>query len=100
MTLDPITLAAIAAMAAATYLTRIAGYWLVRRFTLAGRPAAALEAVPGAVLVALIAPTVLATGPAESGAALVTILIARRGAMLPAVVGGVAAAALLRLALA
>ncbi len=100
MTIDPTTLAAIAVMAVATYLTRIAGYWLVRHFTLTGRSAAALEAVPGAVLIALIAPMVLATGPAESGAALVTILIARRGAMLPAVVGGVAAAALLRLALA
>lgn len=100
MTIDPTTLAAIAVMAVATYLTRIAGYWLVRYFTLTGRSAAALEAVPGAVLIALIAPMVLATGPAESGAALVTILVARRGAMLPAVVGGVAAAALLRLALA
>jgi uncharacterized membrane protein len=100
MTIDPTTFAAIAAMAVATYLTRIAGYWLVRRVSLTGRPAAALEAVPGAVLIALIAPTVLATGPAESGAALVTILIARRGAMLPAVVGGVAAVALFRLMLA
>ena len=99
MTLDPITLAAITAMAVATYLTRIAGYWLVRHVTLKGRAAAALEAVPGAVLIALIAPMVLATDPAESGAALVTILIARRGAMLPAVVGGVAAVALFRLVL-
>jgi uncharacterized membrane protein len=99
MTLDPITLAAITAMAVATYLTRIAGYWLVRHVTLTGRAATALEAVPGAVLIALIAPMVLATGPAESGAALVTILIARRGAMLPAVVGGVAAVALFRLVL-
>ena len=48
MTIDPTTFAAIAAMAVATYLTRIAGYWLVRRVSLTGRPAAALEARPDA----------------------------------------------------
>ncbi len=96
MTVDPQIFAAILAMAAATYVTRLAGYWLVRRIKLEGRVAAALEAVPGAILIALVAPTVLATGPAESLAALVTIILAIRLPTLVAVVGGVAAVALLR----
>ncbi|MCB1882488.1 MAG: AzlD domain-containing protein [Geminicoccaceae bacterium] len=78
-------------MALATYLTRVAGAWFVRRVALRGRASGALEAVPGAVLVALIAPTVLATGPAESLAALVTLAAARRLPLVLAVLLGVAA---------
>lgn len=88
MQLDPVTLAAILAMAAATYFTRVCGYWLVRRTTVSGRLASALEAVPGAVLTAIIAPMAFATGPAESGAALVTVLLALRLPLIVAVAGG------------
>lgn len=96
MTLDPTVAAAIAAMALATYLTRLAGFWLVRRMTIQGRLAAALEATPGAILVALIAPAALATGPAESGAALATVILARRLPMILAMAGGIACLLLLR----
>ena len=57
---------------------------------------AGLEAVPLAVLTALIAPTVLATGPAESLAAIVTLLLAWRLPVLAAILGGIAAVVLLR----
>jgi len=96
MTFDPLTLAAIAGMAAVTFLTRIAGYWLVRRTTLGPRAQAALEAVPGAILAALITPMVLATGTAEFLAALVTIALASRFPTLVAVIGGVATVVVLR----
>ena len=96
MSLDPMVLAAFAAMAGATYLTRIAGFWLVRRVRLSGPLAGALAAMPGSILVALIAPTVLSTGPAESGAALVTVVLAWRLPPLVAIAGGVAAVVALR----
>ena len=97
MTLDPQVFAAILAMATATYVTRLAGFWLVRRIKLEGRFAAALEAVPGAILIALVTPTALATGPAETLAALATIILALRLPTLMAVAGGVGIVALLRL---
>ncbi len=99
MQLDPLVLAAIAAMAVATYATRIFGYWLVRRRAVGGRLAGALEAVPGAVLTAIIAPMAFATGPAESGAALLTVLLALRLPLIVAVAGGCLAVVGLRLLL-
>ena len=96
---DPLVFAAIAAMAAATYATRVFGYWLVRRTTVSGRLAGALEAVPGAVLTAIIAPMVFATGAAESGAALITVLLALRLPLLPTVAGGCLAVVGLRMLL-
>ncbi len=88
LALDPLTLAAIAAIAASTYATRVFGYWLVRRRPVSGRLAGALQAVPGAILTAIVAPMALATGPAESGAALVTLLLALRLPLIVAVAGG------------
>ena len=96
MQLDPLVLAAIAGMAAATYFTRFIGYWLVRRTTVSGRLAGALEAMPGAVLTAIIAPMAFATGAAESGAALLTVLLALRLPLVVAVAGGCLAVVVLR----
>ena len=99
LSVDVWTFAAIAAMAAATYFTRVFGYLLVRRVTVSGRLASALEAVPGAILTAIIAPMAFATGPAESGAALVTVLLALRLPLIVAVAGGCLAVVGLRLLL-
>lgn len=90
MSLDAGVLAAILAMAFVTYATRIAGLWLVRRLNLHGRARAAFDAIPAAVLVAVIAPVVLTTGWAESLAAIVTIVAATRLPLLGVVVCGVA----------
>ncbi|SLN53344.1 AzlD family protein [Oceanibacterium hippocampi] len=88
---DQATLAAIMAMAALTYLTRTAGYWVARRLDLGGRIGMGLRAMPGAVLISLVAPTALAAGVAEAAASLVTVLFAARGApFLLAVAAGVA----------
>jgi uncharacterized membrane protein len=91
------TFAAILAMAIATYLTRIAGVWLIARLRIAGRLQAALEAMPAAILTAVIAPTVLATGPAEFLAGVIAILAALRLPLLAVVAVGVAAVVVLRL---
>lgn len=99
MGLDPITVIAIIGMAIGTYLTRVTGLILVQRFPLRGRLAAGLEAVPGAILIAVIAPTILATGVAETVAALVTVLLAQRFPTLVAIAGGVGSVVVLRLVL-
>ena len=72
MKLDPVTLLAIVGMALATYATRVSGLYLMRGVTVKGRLKAAFDALPPAILMAVIAPTVLATGIAETLAAIVT----------------------------
>jgi uncharacterized membrane protein len=96
MSLDRMTLVAILLMALATYLTRIVGLFLDGRFRLAGRSKAAFDAIPPAILTAVIAPTVLTTGPAEAIAGLVTILAAFRLPLLGTVLVGVVAIVALR----
>jgi uncharacterized membrane protein len=63
------TILAIASMAIATYLTRVLGYLLLSGRTVRGRQRAALDALAPAILMAVIAPTVFATGAAETLAA-------------------------------
>ena len=97
MRLDGITLLTIALMSLVTYLTRIAGLFLADRVQLGGRAKAAFDAIPAAVLTALIAPTLLTTGVAESLAGALTIVAAFRLPLLGTVVLGVAAVVVLRL---
>lgn len=98
MSVDPAALAAILAMAAATIFTRLAGLFLPAAALRHPRARAAFEAVPAAVLAALIAPTVLATGWPETAAAVLTALAALRLPMIAVVAIGVVAAAALRAA--
>ncbi len=91
MTLDPQTLLAILGMAIATYATRIAGLALAGRLDLSPRAQAAFDAIPPAVLVAVIAPSALATGWPETAAALLAALAATRLPLLGVVAVGVAA---------
>ena len=96
MSVDPTTLAAILGMAVVTSLTRISGLFLVGRLRLEGRLKAAFDAAPPAVLTAVIAPMVLATGWPETVAALVTALAATRLPLLATILVGVAAVVALR----
>ena len=73
---DP--LAAILGMALATYSTRAGGIWLMSRVAPSARVEAWLRQVPGAVLISIIAPAALATGPAGLLAVLATVLVATR----------------------
>ncbi len=94
--LDPTNLLAIIGMALVTLVTRWAGYLLVGHVRIEGRVKGALEAVPPAILTALVVPMSLATGPLETVAAALTILAAWRLPTLAAVVIGVGALVLLR----
>lgn len=89
----------IAGLGVATYLTRIGGHLVLSRFErLNPRFEAALDAVPAAVMTAIVAPIALTAGIAETVAAAVTVAAALRTSMVVTMGVGAAAAALLRAA--
>ena len=100
LSVDPYVFLAIIGMAFVTILTRVSGFVLACSFSIEGRTKAALEAVPGSVLIAIIVPTVFATGPAETIASLITLILASRLPFILAVFGGVGAVVVLRILLA
>jgi uncharacterized membrane protein len=63
---------AILAMAGVTYLIRVSGYWLMGRVPLGPRMTRALDALPGSIFVAAVAPIALKAGPPGLAAALVS----------------------------
>ena len=98
MTLHLSTLLAIIGMALATYATRVGGLFLMRYVTVKGRTKAAFDALPPAILMAVIAPTVLATGIAETIAAAITATAAiLRLPMIVTILIGMASVVLLRM---
>jgi uncharacterized membrane protein len=96
MTFETTNLIAIAAMAAATYATRLAGLWLVRALKPTAAIATAMDAMPVAVLTAVIAPGLVKGGPADMAAAALTIAAAMRLPLLVTVAIGMAAVVILR----
>lgn len=96
MRFDPTSVAAILGMAVVTYLTRIAGVFVGDRLAVRGRAKAAFDAIPAAVLMAVIAPSALATGWRETLAAAVAALAATRLPLLAVVAVGVAVVVALR----
>lgn len=87
----------IAAMAIVTYLTRIGGFLLMAYVPLTRRVRAFLQALPGAVVVAIVLPIAVKGGLAASLAVTVSLAVmAWRKNDVVAVVCGVAAAALVR----
>jgi uncharacterized membrane protein len=98
MQTNPVALCTILGMAFVTYLTRAGGLWLMGHVTVSARLKAWLGYLPGTLLVALVAPTVLSTGIAETGASIVTILVAMRTRnLLLAMLIGMGAVVILRL---
>ncbi|HEY7833202.1 MAG TPA: AzlD domain-containing protein [Ktedonobacterales bacterium] len=98
MRIDPVAFMAITGMGLATYATRAGGFWLMGRVPIAPGVERWLAAVPGAILVAIVAPLVLASGPAGWLAVAGTALVAARtGNLLLAIAAGVALASVLRL---
>lgn len=88
---------AILGMGLATYATRLAGYWFLQGRIIKGRLLVALEAVPPAILTAVIAPTVFMEGPASMLAGAATLISALlRMPLLVTIALGVASVALLR----
>jgi uncharacterized membrane protein len=94
--IQPITLLAIVVMASATYLTRITGYLLLRNRHLSTRAIAVMEAAPGCVLIAVIAPAFVAHRLSDLAALAITLVAASRLPMLPTVIIGIVSAGLLR----
>ena len=98
MTVHSSTLIIIILAGLATYGTRLAGYWLLRNVTITGRTKAALDAVPPAILTAVIAPAVFLQGPIEMIAGAVTLASALlRMPLLVTILVGVGCVAGLRL---
>ncbi|WP_274585509.1 AzlD family protein [Neisseria leonii] len=89
-------LVTIVLMALTTYLTRAIPYLLLGRRQWGPRMLRVLEAVPGCVLVSVIAPVLVSGKPADMLAAGVTVLAALRFPLLPTVLIAVASAALFR----
>ncbi|MDJ1432060.1 AzlD domain-containing protein [Halostagnicola sp. A-GB9-2] len=92
LSLEPIVVAVILAMAAATIVTKVGGLWLLSRFDVSDRVEAGLSVLPGAIVVALLGPELAKGGPAEWGAAAVVVLVMwRTENILLALVAGVIA---------
>lgn len=94
--MDPLSLVTILGMGLVTYITRIGGDLLMRNRTLGPRMTAALNAVPPAVLTAVIGPSVLSAGLAEAIAGVVTLATAFRLPLLLTIMVGVASLVLVR----
>jgi uncharacterized membrane protein len=86
----------ILSMALVTYMTRVLGYWALRNRTLGARATKVLEAIPGCVLICVIAPVFTTTRPANIISLALTVLAATRLSILPTVAIGIGSAALLR----
>jgi uncharacterized membrane protein len=69
---------AIVGMGLVTYATRAGGLWLMSRVPTSPRLEAWLRQIPGAILIAIVAPAALASGPAEVLASLATLAVAAR----------------------
>lgn len=84
-------------LAAVTYATRFGGHVILSRFKrINPRLEAALDAVPAAVITALVAPAAFMTGPAEFVGAAMAMILSFRFSMLSVVVVATSTVALLR----
>lgn len=87
----------ILACAAATYVTRFGGHLILSSFgTIHHRVSAALDAVPTAVIAALVAPSLITDGPAEVMAIVCAGLVALRAPLMFSVALGLIALIALR----
>ena len=97
---DPLGFAAvIVVMTIVVYLTRAGGFWLIGRITIGPRLRKMLDALPGAIIAATIAPLLLHGGVSALcavGAALLVMIVVRND--FAAMGAGLAAAALARAA--
>ena len=97
MSADPMAVLLILALGVATYGTRVAGHLVLSRFErLNPRVEAALDAVPIAVITALVAPAVLARSYADAIAAAATIVAALKLPILPTLLIGAVTVSVLR----
>ena len=97
---DPLGYAiVIVVMTVVVYITRAGGFWLIGRVKIGPRLARMLDALPGAIIAATIAPLLLRGGVsafAAVGVALFVMIVVRKD--FAAVAAGLATAALVRAA--
>lgn len=74
--LDPLVVGVVAAMALVTYATKVGGLWLLGRVDVGERTEVGLEALPGAIIVAIVAPELADGGPPEWTAAALAGVVA------------------------
>ena len=94
--IDIPTLITFVLMGCTTWLTRIAGYLLLRNRTLSPRIQAVMTAAPGCVLITVITPYFVTDRPADLIALGLTLAAATRFSFLPTVMTGLVSAFLLR----
>lgn len=94
--LDPVTVGTILAMALATYVTKASGLWVLDRVAISERTEAGLEALPGGIIVGILAPRLVDGDPATWVAAAAVVVVAHRtdNVLLSLVVGFVVVLAL------
>jgi uncharacterized membrane protein len=87
--LDPLVLLAIVVMAIVTALMRVGGFWLMGRVPLTPRVRRMLEALPGAIVAAIVLPVIAKIGlvAALAVAAAATVMVVRRSELLAVAVG-------------
>jgi uncharacterized membrane protein len=87
----------IVALGIATYATRVGGHLILSRFErIDPRVEASLDAVPAAVLTAIVAPAALASGLAVAVAAALVVAVSLRLPILAVIAIGVGTVLLLR----
>ncbi|MFA9414962.1 AzlD family protein [Natrinema sp. HArc-T2] len=97
LALDPLVVGVILAMTLVTALTKVGGFWLLRRIEVSERLEAGLSVLPGAIVIAILGPELATGGPAEWGAAGVVVLVMwRTENILLALCGGIGAVVLFR----
>ncbi len=94
--IDNLTLLTLLAMALVTYLTRMLGFVLLRNRSLGPVLQEVMQAAPGCVLIALIAPRFVSGQPADLAALGLTLYAATRLPLLPVVLIAIIATATLR----
>lgn len=94
--IDIATLATILGMALVTYLTRALGFLLLRNRALGPQLTQVLDAAPGCVLIAVIAPKFVSGHPADLIALALTVYAASRYSILPVVLFAIVVTGALR----
>jgi len=91
MGINPISFLTIFGMAIVTYLTRVGGFFIVNKMTISKRTEAFLKAIPGAILISIVAPALFNGGVRETFAGIVTMGVALKTKnLLLAMITGVA----------
>lgn len=90
LSLDPLVVGVILAMAVVTFVTKVGGLWLLSRFEVSDRLESGISVLPGAIVIAILGPELAEGGPAEWAAAGLTLLVMwRTGNILLALIAGV-----------